>query len=266
MAAVALAAVGCGGTPLISGTGGNPGSGGSLGTGGGLESGTGGVNPVTCAQIASDYTLELQAAVRCTPGAPNQCQTIVATSPTPCPNLACGTQQYVNDDTQLELQRGRWISACTSGLVQSCPGGVCDPPPPVTCIPTSPGATTGMCRPYGSDAGASLAPDGGESCNQLVADYAAAVTAALACTPGAPFQCQGQITPALSACHTGCEMTEAVNDGTAVNAAWQRWLTQCVGNVACPAVAGAGRKRSPGTCVAVDGGSPTRGICRSGND
>jgi hypothetical protein len=249
MTVVAFAAAGCSGAPLGGGTGGSQGAGGDgapcstftgCGTGWGGTSGSGGTaggDGALCDQLSAAYSSALTAALSCTPGAPHQCQAVVATYPTACPGSSCGGQEYVNDGTTVEAVRGEWLAACEPDVHILCVAGACDPPaPPSTCVPTSPGATTGTCIPYGSDAGAAIAPDGGESCDQLVADYTAAVTAARACTPGAPNQCQAQISPTPDACNTGCGAAEYVNDVTGVNAARQSWIAQCVGAVGCPAI------------------------------
>jgi hypothetical protein len=250
MAAVAFAAAGCSGAPLGGGSGGSTGAGGKVppcttytgcgtGAGGitGSGGGAGGGDGALCAQSNAAYSSALTAALACTPGAPNQCQAIVATYPTVCPGSDCSNLQYVNDGTTVEAVRGEWLAACEPGVYIECIAIACDPPaPPISCVPTSPGATTGTCVPYGSDAGAAVVPDGGESCDQLVADYAAAVTAALACTPGAPNQCQAVVSPRPDACNTGCGAGEYVNDATGVNTARQRWIAQCVGTVGCPLI------------------------------
>jgi hypothetical protein len=70
-------------------------------------------------------------------------------------------------------------------------------------------------------------PDGGESCDQLVADYTAAVIAALACTPGAPNQCQSYVSTTAANGPDPCRPMTVVNDPTGVNAALQRWSAQC---------------------------------------
>ncbi len=242
MAVVAFAAAGCSGAPLGGGTGGSKGSGGDAPpctTYGGCGTGAGGVNgsggaggrdAALCAQSNADYASALTAALACTPGAPNQCQAIVASYPTVCPGSDCSNLQYVNDGTTVEAVRERWLDACEPGVRIECVAIACNPPaPPATCVPTGPGATTGTCVSYGSDAGAAVVPDGGESCDQLVADYAAAVTAALACTPGAPNQCQSYVTTTVAngPVPSDCGPMTVVSDPTGVNAAQQRWSAQC---------------------------------------
>jgi hypothetical protein len=275
MAVVAFAAAGCSGAPLGGGTGGGKGAGGDAppcttyegcGTGAGGVDGSGGAggrDVALCSQSNAAYSSALTAALACTPGASNQCQAIVATYPTVCPGSDCSNLEYVNDGATVEAAREEWLAECEPGLRIECIAVACDPPaPPGACVPTSPGATTGTCVPYGSDAGAAVVPDGGESCDQLVADYAAAVTAALACTPGAPNQCQAVVSPTPEACDTGCGAAESVNDATGVNAAQQRWIAQCVGTVSCPLILCPTVLR-PRSCVPnVDGGvSTTTGTC-----
>ena len=245
-----LAGAACSGAPLGGrGTGGNGGDGSPClnsvrcGTGAGGDIATGGTSgadagdSALCSQLTDAYSAAVTAALACTPGAPNQCQAVVAIAPTACPGAVCGGQEHVNDATEVETLREEWLSACEPGVHVGCVGIACDPPlPPSVCVPTSPGATTGTCVPYGSDAGAAIVPDGGESCDQLVADYTAAVTAALACAPGAPNQCQARVSPTPAACDTGCGAGDYVNDATGVSAALQRWITQCVGAVGCPLI------------------------------
>ena len=251
----ALGGAGCAGAPLGGGTGGRGaggsgfhGLGGNTGLGGdgpcnpyygyGCKTGLGGSlgaggiggapdagNGVICEQLAQKYSAVLSAAAACTPGAPGQCQVVVGNVPTNCPSSLCGQQSYVDDSYSAELEEVRqsWLDEGCGGPPSTCIT-VCDPPPPSVCLPTIPGAVTGTCVPYGSDAGASSAPDGGESCNQLAADYAAAVSAAVACTPGAPNQCRSNVYPLTA---QTCPPATAVNDATAANAILQRWEAQC---------------------------------------
>jgi hypothetical protein len=249
-ASAALVAFGCGGTPLVGGTGGSP------GTGGGYPAfdggGAGGINGALCAQAVNAYAGALSAALACTPGAADQCQVLVGTTPTECgPGSACGSQAYANDGTQIEAARGAWLSACTSGAYLGCPLVECYPPaPPSTCVPTSPGAATGLCVPNASG----VAPPGGESCDQLALDYAAAVTAALACTPGAPNQCQATISPLLTACNDPCVRYLGAGDVTTVTTIWAKWAAQCIGQSACPN-SGCYAPPPDVSCVPVDGGA-----------
>jgi hypothetical protein len=247
VALLAISGAACAGAPLGGGTGGG-GAGGSGGSGGDVptcisggcqtsQGGTGGIDTALCGQIESTYAIAVTAAYACIPGAPDQCQVLAATVPTECPGSDCGQQTYVNDNSQTEALRGQWLRTCDPGGIHSCPyTGPCDPlPPPAVCVPDGPGATTGTCVPYGgADAGVGVAPDGGESCDQLAADYTAAVNAALDCTVGAPNQCQALVNPMLTGCNSGCGATEAVNDATGVNDAWMRWAAQCAVDVGCP--------------------------------
>jgi hypothetical protein len=266
MAAIVLAAGGCGGTRLVSGTGGNPtlagspGIGGNPGTGG--TPGTGGSNVALCDQLGAAYSAVLAGvAAACTPGAPNQCQVLVANTPTTCPSQACGNQQYVNDSTQLELLRGEWVGACSPDPMSSCTGLGCrTPQPPAACVPTSPGASTGICAPYGSDGGTSLAPDGGESCDQLAADYMAIVNAGQGCTPGAPNQCGQSAVLPVNHCDGTCVTYAFMNDRSGTEAALTRWEAQC--RTCSPAACiGPSFPMPTGTCAAVDGGG---GVCVAG--
>jgi hypothetical protein len=257
---------------------GSTGTGGATGTGG--VTGSGGATGITldggesCDQIAADYTTALGAAVACTPGAPNQCQALVATVPTSCPDLACGNQVFVNDGTGLETVRDHWLNACDPEPLHSCPAIACaSPAPPSVCVANAPNATSGICVPsLAEDAGTSgtggttgtggssgtggTGGTGGESCDQLSIDYTTALTAALVCTPGAPNQCQMLVSSVPSGCPlTGCGPEIYVNDTTAVAAAQSTWVRQCVGPViACPQIA-CRIAISPSVCVPNDGGA-----------
>lgn len=283
---VALTAVACSGAPIggrgAGGTGGDSspcpdsihcvtGSGGELGAGGSGAADAG--NGALCtSQLTDAYSAAVTAAHACTPGAPNQCKALAAIAPTAC--LDCGNEEFVNDATEVEVLRAKWLAACEPTVHVECLETTCNPAlPPSVCIPTGgAGPTTGTCTPASALDGGSTdggrtdaALDGGESCDQLSADYATAVTAARACTPGAPNQCQSTVSATPSACPpNGCGPQAYVNDASSVNAVQTRWLSQCGGGVACPkivclppAVAVA--------CVPVDGGAGTTiGTCVAG--
>ncbi|HXJ21900.1 MAG TPA: hypothetical protein VMT03_16870 [Polyangia bacterium] len=247
IAAVTVAA-GCGGSL---GTGGSRAAGGGSGTGG-----AGGIDVARCNQAVAEYATALSAELACTPGAPNQCQVLVGLQPTLCGGqTACGGQEYANDNTLVETARGEWLGACGNNEWLGCPVYACDPPaPPSTCVPTAPGASTGSCVPNPSN----VVPDGGESCDQLAADYTAAVSAALACTPGAPNQCQSTLSPAVSACNDDCNRYLGANDTTSVTAIWQTWAAQCLGPSGCPGSTCTGGSVYA-VCMPVDGGAT--GVC-----
>jgi hypothetical protein len=182
-----------------------------------------------CEQLNASYAAAVPAELVCTPGAPYQCQALVATSPTECTDDACGAQLYVNDNTTTEMIRGQWLRTCDPNGIHSCPVYTCDPPAPTAaCVSDGPGATTGTCVPTSRGGGAGILVDGGESCDQLAADYTAAVNAARVCTPGAPGQCQINVNTAPSTCTPDqCDATGWVSDATAIDAAQARWLAQC---------------------------------------
>jgi len=237
---------GCSGTPLVGGT---------TGRDAGAD-----LAGASCDQLVAWHAVALTEALACTPGAPNQCQALAEVVPLACPSNACENYEYVNDTTQANAFLHSWYQSCVPR--DPCPNGVLacvGTAPPATCVPTGPGASTGVCTPAPRDGGAALAPDGGESCYQLSNDYTAVVRAALACRPGAPNQCQTQVTPNLSACGD-CQTMEAANDATAVNAVWQRWFEQCVGTAACAQVGCPPIPGQTGVCVPVDGG-PLGGVC-----
>src|SRR3954470_7370858 len=149
LAVVAFAAAGCNGAPLGGGTGGSKGTGGDgrpcntypgCGTGSGGVNGSGGGaggNGALCDRLTAAYSSALTEALACTPGAPNQCQAVVATHPTACPGSSCGGQEYVNDGAMVEAVRGKWLAACEPEVHILCIALACDPPaPPSTCVPT----------------------------------------------------------------------------------------------------------------------------------
>ncbi|HLK90808.1 MAG TPA: hypothetical protein VKZ18_12995 [Polyangia bacterium] len=243
--ALAWTGGGCSGAPLGGGTGGDRGitgagctpsgsclaTGGSVGAGGitaaGGATGTAGAGGAFCADLENHYTIAFGQALACTPGAPGQCQALALTTPTVC--AACGIQQPVNDATALDALQSEWLQSCATSI--PCVDLGCSFPPGV-CVPNGPGATTGTCMFGSSDAGV----DGGETCDQLAADYQAALTASLVCTPGAANQCQASADPMLSACNTGCDTLISVNDASAVNDARMRWAARCATDIACPLI------------------------------
>lgn len=237
---------GAGGSKDSVGTGGSSGSGGAS-----MDAGT-----ALCDQIAAKYQTALSVASACTPGAANQCQVLVGDVPANCPDSVY--QSYVNDGSLVESERENWLDAGCGGLPQPCIG-IGGTPTPGVCAAV-PGSATGVCVPPGAtDGGAGPAPDAGETCDQLAADYSAALSAAATCTPGAPNQCQALADPVLEPCDTGCRPREPVNDATGVNAAWMRWVAQC-GTTGCPAIICQPLPAPTGVC-ALAGNSAGTGIC-----
>jgi hypothetical protein len=273
-AVLALGGLACSGAPLGGGTGGR-GAGGSTGFGGdgapctyydgckgglGGSGGSGGTivdggNSVICEQLAEKYAAVVSAAAACTPGAPNQCQALVGNVPTNCPDSLCGDQSYVNDGASVEAMRDSWLNEGCGGPPNLCIAIACDPAPtPSVCMPvpsagtsTGKSSSVGICVPVSStdggapDAGATdAAPsDGGETCDQLAADYAVAVTAAETCTPGAASQCLVRVSMVPSACPlTGCGPEVYVTDASGVKTALARWVAQCAKQpIACSQIA-----------------------------
>jgi hypothetical protein len=93
---------------------------------------------------------------------------------------------------------------------------------------------------------------GGATCAELVSDYAAAMTPARACTPGATGQCQVLVSTTLSSC-TGC--STYVNEATTLNKIRTQWTNQgCAVPVACPPILCIAP--GPTSCVATDSGAP----------
>jgi hypothetical protein len=252
---------GAGGAPCttangcLKGIGGIPGIDGGAGWSG--TGGAGGIPGLVCDQVRNAYIAAMPAALACTPGAPHQCQALVANVPATCPGSLCDGQEYVNDPTTLEALQQKWLSVC-GAADQACIEVACGLGPAV-CLPQSPGASTGTCVPLGSDAGASFVPDGGESCDQLAADYGAVVQSALTCTPGAPNQCQSYVTTTPSDCDPNCGPSVFVNDGGKVSAALQRWRSQCFQTIVCPAIYCNPPVPAQGTCVS--DGTASGGVC-----
>jgi hypothetical protein len=268
---VTLGGVACSGAPLGGGTGGKPGASGagctpsgSCISGAAGAVGTGGAG-ATCDQLAAAYTAAVKAATACTPGAQNQCQALVATFPSACPDSACGKLLYVNDNTQVESARWSWLDACDPGDRSLCVSAGCDPPTlTAICVPDGRGTTTGTCMPApASDGGIAPSPDAGESCDQLLADYQAAVNAARTCKSGAPNQCQVLLNSLPTGCNNGCGATVVANDATAVNAAWNKWANQCALSLGCTLNICQPPPGPLGTCVTLDGGTDT-GLCVAG--
>jgi hypothetical protein len=269
MAALVVGVAGCGATRLVGGgTGGETGAGGSAGATGGSSGGApdaGSPGPLeSCDQLSAQYTMFLNSAFSCTPGAPYQCQR-EATTQAVCNGL-CPYFEMVNDSSYTDPAYERWSAQC-GGI---CSAFVCHGPSvaPGVCVAVGKDVrpTGGICVPGkwnvpGIDGGAGGTPDGGESCDQLAADYVVAATAALLCTPGAPNQCQALVDQIPDSCWNCGWM--AANDSTAVYAAWQRWnAAGCAGNVTCPDPPPAScNSVVRGTCVAPDSTRPTLGIC-----
>jgi hypothetical protein len=273
---------GFGGAPCTAANGcGGGGSGGSLGAAGGSP-GTGGLScqrtdscggtsggPVdagaVCEQLAERYQTVLAAARFCTPGAPNQCQSLVANVPSNCPGSVCSELMYVNDGASVEAARESWLGrSCAPNslcIEKDCgtPPGVCSPDG--ICVFAGADGGTGTATDGGST---DVAPDGGESCAQLAADYAAAVKAAQACTPGAQSQCQVPASTFATTCPiTGCGDETYVNSTPGVDDAISRWLAQCGQPVACPDILCVPPQLPAYTCVASgpsDAGT-ARGTC-----
>ena len=126
------------------------------------------------------------------------------------------------------------------------------------------GAGGGAGKPGAGGAGTAGAGGngaGGQSgltCDELVAEYAKAVPAARACSPGAANQCMQRATATLTYC-TGCP--SYVNDAKELTAIRAQWTAQgCAVPTVCPAIACVAVVES---CVATDGGAPG-GICQVG--
>ncbi len=136
LALLTLVASACGSVTMTGGTGGQNGTGGS-GTGG-TNGGSGGSTGATCAQLESQYSVELAKAKNCSPNASSQCQ---ETAPD---KLACGCNTYVNDKSALDQLQSRWDQAGCQNTT-ACPAIACVAP------------RAGVCRP--ADAGGSSCTD-----------------------------------------------------------------------------------------------------------
>jgi hypothetical protein len=119
------------------------------------------------------------------------------------------------------------------------------------------GGTTGSAGQGGSG-GQPI--DGGESCDQLVTDYANAFAAARTCTPGAANQCQQLAAPTLTTC---APCPQYVNDTTKLTAIQAEWRAQgCALPILCPQIACI--LPGPSTCLSNDAGTAPGGICSVG--
>lgn len=124
LAFLALIASACGSVTTTGGAGGQTGAGGS-GTGG--NNGTGGGTGDSCAQLESQYSVELAKAKTCSPNASNQCQEMASTA------LACGCPTYVNDKSALDQLQSRWDQAGCQNSSTVCPALACVSPRGATC-------------------------------------------------------------------------------------------------------------------------------------
>jgi hypothetical protein len=266
---LALTAVACSGAPL-GGARGTGGSGDEGGTGctpsGSCVQGAGGIIPdagngSTCDQLAAKYAEVVRAAVGCIPGATDQCQALVGNVPSNCPDSECGNQSYVNDGASVEAVRQSWLAEGCGEPPNECITSGCTSPPPSVCVlvGTTGTSLTGTCKPASGT-------DAGESCDQLAADYQTALTAALACQPGAPNQCQAFAEPMLDPCNTDCGSNSiSVNDDSGTSATWMRWVGQCASNFGCPLiVCPPVPPPPPGTCVP-GGDAASAGTCVTGS-
>jgi hypothetical protein len=261
MAALAFAAAGCGGSRLVEGTDGGAGHGGAgglPGAGGSSDAGSGGAGGAGCDRLQAAYTAAIDAAMTCTPGVPYQCQVLVDLTADRCPGH-CGKQDYVNSDSPVKAAGTNWQRACLPpDTIIDCAPATCEPPVPRTCVPSSPGASTGTCTLVES---AGVPDAGSESCDQLSADYAVALNAALYCTPGNPHPCQA-VANTEAVCNGLCPYEQAVNDPISTGNAYRRWAAEC--NRPCSRFVCNGPSPAPGVCVAVAGGSPSGGVCVPG--
>ncbi|HLK93780.1 MAG TPA: hypothetical protein VKZ18_28065 [Polyangia bacterium] len=111
-------------------------TGGAGGGGGNATGGQGGGE--SCTQLTTDYAAAFLAAAACTPGAPDQCQTLMPSS------LSCGCSQYVNDATTLKALKQQWTDEQCVGVV--CPLFACIAPGTAgNCVATDGAAPGGIC-------------------------------------------------------------------------------------------------------------------------
>ena len=138
LAFLTLAAAACGSVTTTGGTGGQNGTGGNGSGTGGTNGGSGGSTGASCAQLESQYSVELAKAKSCSPNASNQCQEMAPDK------LACGCPTYVNDKSALDQLQSRWSQAgCQNTTV--CPAIACVAP------------RAGLCR--ATDAGGAACSD-----------------------------------------------------------------------------------------------------------
>ena len=91
-----------------------------------------------CQQLMSDYQAALPAARACTPGAPAQCQALVADG------LCIPCSQFVNDATTLNGLLARWNAQGCDGLM-GCQNVACIMPGPFVCLANDGGSASGSC-------------------------------------------------------------------------------------------------------------------------
>jgi hypothetical protein len=92
----------------------------------------------TCQQLMSDYQAALPAARVCTPGAPAQCEALVADG------LCMPCSQFVNDATTLNGIIVQWNDQRCSSLL-GCQNVVCIMPGPFVCLANDGGSASGSC-------------------------------------------------------------------------------------------------------------------------
>jgi hypothetical protein len=129
-----------GGSTGTGGHAGATGSGGAAGGGGGHPGGGAGGSGESCTQLSADYAAAFPAAEACTPGAANQCQTLMPTS------LACGCSHYVNDATKLKAIQQQWTDQGCNNSTIVCPLIACIAPGTAgDCVAVDGAAPGGVC-------------------------------------------------------------------------------------------------------------------------
>lgn len=142
---------GGGGATGAGGQGGSAGhgSGGQGGAAGHASGGQGGQSVdsgISCADLASEYAAATPAAEACTPGATNQCQTLMPLTL----GICTGCDHYVNDATTLKAIQAQWTAqGCNiSTALIACPLAAIaciNPGSPGNCIATDSAAPGGVC-------------------------------------------------------------------------------------------------------------------------
>jgi hypothetical protein len=146
---------GAAGHPAGGAAGGHAGSGGATGAGGqggsaghagGGQGGQSVDSGISCADLASEYAAATPAAESCTPGATNQCQTLMPWTL----GICTGCDHYVNDATTLKAIQAQWnAQGCNlSTALIACPLAAIaciNPGSPGNCVATDSAAPGGVC-------------------------------------------------------------------------------------------------------------------------
>jgi hypothetical protein len=95
-----------------------------------------------CEALEREFQSAWRRALACSPGAPNQCQTMATSGTVRCP--LCPV--YVHNAAEVTRLRNDFRAmGCEAFYVQPCPVAACVAPTPGRCVPTDAGAAAGEC-------------------------------------------------------------------------------------------------------------------------